>query len=171
MVPIYELSYCSASQGCADSTDRRIDQRAILRSSVKHNAASGVTGALLCGVNFYAQVLEGDHDAVMRTFRQVETDARHTAVMVLSARRKWHRHFAHWSMAAIDLSGTQNSSLERIMSRAHAGEAAAVPLLHTLLARLVESEPVQVSPAGEATVLLGRCTLNHGRQPAHQAMD
>ena len=53
---------------------------AIVNSARRHNATSGITGTLLTSGRTFLQLLEGDKDTVLRTFRRIRADPRHDGV-------------------------------------------------------------------------------------------
>ena len=55
----------------------------VVRKTLAHNRALGVTGALMFSETSFFQVLEGPQDAVRDTFRRIEHDWRHTHVTKL----------------------------------------------------------------------------------------
>jgi hypothetical protein len=74
------------------------DLQAILESSVRRNAAVGITGLLLYSEGGFMQVLEGDAAPVDATMARIVADPRHAGVIVLARRPIGAREFATWSM-------------------------------------------------------------------------
>ena len=71
----------------------------ILTVSRANNMRYGVTGALLYSDGCFAQILEGELDAVQQTFERIQNDMRHGAVVVLEAKPVETRMFGLWEMA------------------------------------------------------------------------
>ncbi len=70
----------------------------ILTSARHHNKLNGVTGSLICRLDLFLQILEGEPEAVESTYARILRDARH-----LDAHRLWfgetsERLFAAWDM-------------------------------------------------------------------------
>lgn len=70
----------------------------ILSISRDNNVVNGVTGMLLYADGTFMQVLEGDKDVVMRTYRKILLDERHRNVIELAAGPLTDRNFPDWSM-------------------------------------------------------------------------
>lgn len=71
---------------------------AIVSSSVRWNAGVQVTGMLWADGARFAQVIEGDPDAVQLTMDRIRTDHRHSCIDVLLDRTVLSRQFGSWSM-------------------------------------------------------------------------
>ena len=71
----------------------------ILVASCRHNAESGVTGALLLRDSVFVQVLEGPAQSVADTLARIEADPRHNGITMLQDGEVAERVFATWSMA------------------------------------------------------------------------
>jgi hypothetical protein len=70
----------------------------ILRSAVRSNSERGLTGGLIFDRRFFAQVLEGEHAAVMETFARIYKDPRHKDIVVASTAAITERLFGAWFM-------------------------------------------------------------------------
>lgn len=66
------------------SPDGEVDLEAIVETSVINNARRGITGALAHQSGVFAQVLEGDPEALSETLLAIEADPRHRNVRVLA---------------------------------------------------------------------------------------
>ena len=97
-MPLHRLVYYSkyniASQGAA----LRKTFKQILSSAVRSNSEHGLTGGLIFNRRYFAQVLEGEHAAVMQTFARIYKDPRHTDPVVASTEAISERLFGAWSM-------------------------------------------------------------------------
>ena len=96
---LFRLVYCSRNTIPFGQGDPAAEIADILAASRANNARDGVTGALLYSDGCFAQVLEGNLDAVQRTFELIQRDLRHGNVVVLEARRAEARIFGMWDMA------------------------------------------------------------------------
>ena len=83
----------------------------IVASSVRHNQQNGITGMLLYSNGNFLQVLEGERDAVDKTYARICEDARHTNAILIAEDAVTERHFAQWSMGYRHLSPEVASSL------------------------------------------------------------
>ena len=83
----------------------------IVDSSIKNNMRRGVTGMLLYFEGNVIQVLEGDKDQVLETFRVVQADERHHSIYVISEEEIADRQFSIWSMGFKQLA---QADLEKI---------------------------------------------------------
>ncbi len=72
----------------------------ILASSERNNEATGVTGFLLYREGWFLQALEGDLDAVDRTFDRIRRDRRHLDVRIVADAPAFERAFPDWAMRA-----------------------------------------------------------------------
>jgi hypothetical protein len=83
---------------------------AILDSSVRNNKRRDITGMMLYSDGNVMQVLEGDTDAVLVTFKSIESDVRHSDIYVLVQGEIATRNFSSWSMGFKQIS---KSDLEK----------------------------------------------------------
>lgn len=86
------------SENCLSVRKRRVDLEQIVKSGVKNNTASGVTGAMIFDDMWFVQVLEGPPDAVKSTFERISQDSRHANVKLLQKKQVAERHFPDWPM-------------------------------------------------------------------------
>lgn len=77
--------------------------RDILRVSVRHNAAQGITGVLLFGDALFLQVLEGPEEAVEALIAAIAADPRNHGLRRIIDETVHERHFAEWAMAYAQL--------------------------------------------------------------------
>jgi hypothetical protein len=70
----------------------------ILVSARRHNAANGVTGALICRHDIFLQMLEGPRRKVTETFARILRDDRHIEVSLLWCGDAPFRSFPDWTM-------------------------------------------------------------------------
>jgi hypothetical protein len=94
---LHRLIYISSASGSFGQSELDL----ILDRSRANNAKHGVTGILLFHDGCFFQVLEGDKDAVQRTFAAISPDDRHTGVIVLESRTVVKRGFPQWTMGYV----------------------------------------------------------------------
>ena len=75
---------------------------AIVTRSSSLNDAAGITGMLWSNDTCFAQVLEGEHDAVGAAMDRIRADARHSDVDVVFDRAITRRLFGKWAMIRAD---------------------------------------------------------------------
>ena len=74
----------------------------LVKAAAEKNRQLNITGALkFNGVNF-AQVLEGEKDAVLGLMRSIRGDKRHTGVIVVAELEAEERLFGDWDMSFVD---------------------------------------------------------------------
>ena len=93
----YSLIYVSEKTLVAFDPDRAVQE--IVATARSRNAASGITGALVCTSNHFAQILEGPHAEIDALMRSIEFDPRHANVVVLDTNPIAQRIFTNWTMA------------------------------------------------------------------------
>lgn len=74
-----------------------------MTSATRNNAAAGITGLLLFNGQNFLQLLEGERDAVDALLDRVETDPRHSGVVVVTDIEVAERSFPGWSMRLLRL--------------------------------------------------------------------
>jgi hypothetical protein len=77
------------------------DVKDILQSSLRNNAAAGVTGALCLTNGIFLQQLEGDRAAVNQLYHRIQKDSRHKDTQILDFSEIASRRFGTWSMGLI----------------------------------------------------------------------
>lgn len=91
-----------------------VDPATILAQSRRNNARDRITGLLFFDGKRFLQALEGDEAQVDTTFRRIQQDDRHHALVVLSNRVVETREFGEWAMA-YNAPGEDNAeALDRI---------------------------------------------------------
>ncbi|SDZ91096.1 BLUF domain-containing protein [Microbulbifer marinus] len=70
----------------------------ILMQSRRNNSRENIGGVLYFGDGHFFQALEGDRNAVNRTYQRIAADPRHRNVTILSLKTVPNRLFADWSM-------------------------------------------------------------------------
>lgn len=98
MPDVHQLIYLSVfNTGRVDSPLKCL--RDIVAISQRNNARAGVTGYLIFDGDGFLQVLEGERDAIDRTFATIERDARHRETRIIGRLTAPDRAFVNWSMA------------------------------------------------------------------------
>ena len=110
---LYRLAYYSRN-ALPDAADVVEEVGRIIEVSRENNARAGITGALLYTEGCFAQILEGDYQAIERAFEAIQNDERHTAVVPLQFERIAERGFGLWSMAYV---GTQQDGPADVLGR------------------------------------------------------
>lgn len=77
------------------------DVKDILQSSLRNNAAVGITGALCLTNGIFLQQLEGDRTAVNQLYHRIQKDIRHKDSQILDFSDITSRRFGSWSMGLI----------------------------------------------------------------------
>jgi hypothetical protein len=104
-MPLIQLIYTS----CLLKYDPHVISP-ILVLSQQINSARKITGMLLLAKSAVLEVLEGEEDAVLRTFRSIERDKRHDHVCVLTKNNLVTREFASWTLGFSEFSDSQFDS-------------------------------------------------------------
>ena len=91
---IRQLIYVSNSLHFEEETDLET----LLNVSRKNNTKAGISGMLLFHDGLFLQVLEGDHDAVQKTYERIEKDERHRSCRIMADLIVEQREFPDWSM-------------------------------------------------------------------------
>lgn len=99
MTKLSRVLYCSRSQIPGGTEVILANIESILAASRENNRRAGISGALLFSDGCFAQVLEGDLDAVGEAFERIQCDERHMDVTVLQSGPIGARDFPSWSMA------------------------------------------------------------------------
>lgn len=95
---ITQLVYTSSAtfDPASEAGSRHIG--AILEKARQHNTQAGISGFLLIGPDWFAQVLEGEAAAITSLFRRILFDQRHSQVRLIETRPIRERMFADWAM-------------------------------------------------------------------------
>jgi hypothetical protein len=94
VIRVRRVIYISRSRVGSDHAE--LD--AIVARSTSLNEAAGITGMLWSNDACFAQVLEGEHDAVGETMDRIRADPRHFDIDIVSDRTILHRVFGEWGM-------------------------------------------------------------------------
>lgn len=124
---LFRLAYISVSaiNGCPEEQRLRLGE--ILFCSRLNNSQIGVTGALLASADHFAQLLEGERQAVERLYGRIAQDPRHRQPVILFANDAEARLFPEWSMAYIDSYQSPRDAADRMLAEdadTEAGHAA-----------------------------------------------
>lgn len=80
----------------------------IVESARRNNAASSISGVLVVGRDWLAQVLEGERETLNSVIARILADERHKDLRIAGLRFLGKRRFAHWSL------GVTTSTLEAL---------------------------------------------------------
>ena len=98
---LFRLAYLSTNVIVGDDAQLKAKVDEILNVARERNRAAQLTGALLYNSAFFAQVLEGDHDAVADTYERILLDRRHRNIEVLDFKNVDNRIFGNWAMGYV----------------------------------------------------------------------
>jgi hypothetical protein len=70
----------------------------IVENSKMHNLEKGITGVLISAEGLFLQVLEGDKENVVETYRMIKRDPRHFGCIKVLEQYSDRRLFDKWSM-------------------------------------------------------------------------
>ena len=112
---------------------------AILEASRRNNERSGVTGLLLYNGRRFLQALEGNQDAVERTYSRIKADPRHKSLAIVMSRDVDLRMFGDWSMAA--RRAATDKDLDDLKAQVDVMTADLAPGLRAHFARYAEMRP------------------------------
>ena len=148
---LVRLAYISASLLSDDPNERR-QVADILLTSRRNNEEFEVTGALLATDRHFAQVLEGEREAVEAIYERIAHDKRHKDIVLTLYASIEARRFPDWAMAYIGPSQSAEQAVARVTSKVPAcktGQAARalVTLMSQMLAE--QSRPETMAPAAE----------------------
>ena len=73
--------------------------------SRRNNIRDGITGMLLFEDGTFLQVLEGEEEAVDRTYTRIAGDPRHKKILLIARFELEQRSFNDWEMGYFDASG------------------------------------------------------------------
>ncbi|MEY4938052.1 MAG: hypothetical protein RIS64_4411 [Bacteroidota bacterium] len=98
MIPIdkyYYIIYFSA----ATYKLSEYNLEALLQKAYQNNHPLNITGILMYYDGAFAQVLEGEYEAVQQLFQKISQDSRHHQIIQMKSGFADKRFFADWSMA------------------------------------------------------------------------
>ncbi len=105
---------------------------ALLASCRHTNGQEQVTGALLYHNGYFMQLIEGQDDAVERTYARIVSDPRHEIISILFEDEISARFFPDWSMGFRISEGAGSASIDAIYETA-SSSAARFPINDFLL--------------------------------------
>lgn len=85
----------------------------LLSVSRPNNHRDGITGFLISDGVWFMQILEGDPEAVSRTYQRIQRDPRHGSVTQAALRTIRTRSFPSWSMGASLRTAERNTIFAR----------------------------------------------------------
>ena len=99
---LFEISYRSTAVD--DLTSSNVDS--IITQAIKENAKHDVTGCLIYHNRAFFQIIEGSRSDILRLYRNIQNDNRHTDVKLLWRGYKLEREFEDWAMASVSDNST-----------------------------------------------------------------
>jgi len=96
---LMRLLYVSESRIAPGAAAAAAAVDAIVATSMRHNPAHDITGALLFTGSHFAQLLEGDSHDIESLMLAICADDRHANVVVVDRQCMAERRFPDWSMA------------------------------------------------------------------------
>lgn len=116
-MPLTRLVYVSRPHRERMGSDFLATCDAILLASRRNNELASVTGALVASPRAFAQVLEGDREAVSDTFARICRDERHERIEIMDMREVDERRFGDWTMSFCDIAGVGEALTRRYRHR------------------------------------------------------
>jgi hypothetical protein len=98
VIPLSRLIYYSEYQIVRGEVSALGQLSRILSSANRNNKALGLTGALIFDELWFMQALEGNREAVWKTFQRICEDERHGNVVLVEMREVSERRFGNWWM-------------------------------------------------------------------------
>jgi hypothetical protein len=91
------------------------DVEAIAEAASRRNAQDDISGLLLYMPSHFVQVLEGEREKVLATYRRIGEDPRHQALRVVFEGEERERRFGAWGMTArLAPAGLKAQDIERL---------------------------------------------------------
>lgn len=112
---LHRLIYTSRAVTPPEDLDHEVD--AIVRTSIRNNRQTAITGLLLVHDGWFVQALEGPAEPVMITYRRILNDPRHQTPRMLHAGPAARRVFANWNMCARRMSDADDAILSTLARR------------------------------------------------------
>jgi hypothetical protein len=114
----------------------------IVAGSLIRNAKLGITGALISTGSYFAQVLEGEREAVEELMASINADPRHMRVKIIRTVEE-ARRFAGWSLAYSGTSAAVDRHVAPLFSPLPQGDVAYLGLrLIGLMEEVARISPV-----------------------------
>jgi len=133
---LFSLVYVSVSDKLM--TDSEL--KAILDVARTNNARDQITGMLLYRSGYFIQVLEGEEEAVMRTYNKILLDSRHFNCLIVYKNQIAELSFDRWSMGFNHLEQIDPSASPEVKEfMAHPFEPSHLTAKPTIAVHLLES--------------------------------
>lgn len=140
-MPLCQLVYFSENQINPQRGSLLSQLSGIQQASTRHNAAAGLTGALVFDDLWFVQVLEGPRQNVLQTFERLKDDERHARLTLVLLADIEMRSFGNWRMGLI----TRNTATLQAFAP-YLRDGRLQP--HTMLGRQLLNFIIDVSKAG-----------------------
>lgn len=112
---IHSLTY--VSRGTTSIADAELDS--IIETANLRNKEMSITGALIRGDVYFAQILEGAEENVRELLDRISQDSRHCDLRVVQDESISARCFPLWSMAYLGSSLYVDRLIKRLLTSAH----------------------------------------------------
>ncbi len=165
MSSLFRVLYCSRNRVANVGRGIEPDINRILAASRRNNSRESITGCLLFSEGCFAQVLEGSREAVERTFERIQTDDRHSDVIVLQVGPVEERDFPAWSMAFVGCAEGGTLLGGPVLAEARSGHSSAGAEILTILKSVVVHETEWSAPAPQAAHPNPMMYLQDGAEP------
>ncbi|WP_411290755.1 BLUF domain-containing protein [Sphingorhabdus sp.] len=136
---MYRLLYVSESR--IEEADAQSVVSRIVEHAQINNALSGLTGALIFTGQHFAQVLEGPREAIHTVMACIQTDKRHSNVVVVDETPITGRLLADWQMAYCGPSQFVSRHVTRLLHATSQSERQRATDWLTELARQFTAKP------------------------------
>ncbi|MCZ2496454.1 hypothetical protein GN316_06775 [Xylophilus sp. Kf1] len=107
----------------------------IVATSRRNNRARGITGGMLFTGRYFAQILEGPREIVMKTMLVMADDERHDLITPIWDRSVFERTYPKWTMGFITIPSADHIIDPLLHSAVTGGKAAN---LGEMLAKLIQ---------------------------------
>ena len=134
------LLYVSRRSPCMLHPEREIEE--IVASSRVRNAQQGITGAMACTQDHFAQLLEGPAHQLDDLMHRIERDQRHVEVTILKTEPIIRRRLPDWSMAYSGQSTYVARQIAPLIGVNMQENSPRIERLMTLLVGLATPDPV-----------------------------
>lgn len=98
---LIQLIYSSKNTIKTSNQSQLSQLRDILVKTRHNNTRDHVTGFLIADHAHFFQILEGEREQVLQTYRRIEKDPRHSDIKLIQVREVEGRYFAEWAMGAV----------------------------------------------------------------------
>ena len=131
-----ERSLLYVSRHALSKTEAEGTVAGIVLAARLHNERAGITGAIACTHDHFAQIIEGSSAALDELMNRIDCDQRHTNVTVLRVEAISRRRLPDWSMAYSGRSHYVERQIAPLIGSTMKTDAVRIERLITLLVGL-----------------------------------